>query len=192
MCYKITTAHIDCKEDNIKKVSLLMIHCRGLCEQDYWGRTPLHLAIIYKSQATLKIFQNALQKEISPQNLKNNNNINKNLKFIKNLKKLFKIYDHDGDTILHKAVKYNLTKIVEFLLKFCKKFNINVNNYEVLGSGDSILHLAIVENLLKMTKIIIEINPSLRYVRNYAGNLPQDAKNLSMEMQMLFLDSGER
>lgn len=171
------SSHDSFIEEDITKVDILIKTGRGLCQRDYFGRTPLHAAIAFKSSETIKLFQEVLETLISSNKDKNN------LKAI--FKEIFEKYDHEGDTVLHKAVKLNYLEFVKVALKFCKFIKLNVVDYEKLGNGDSILHLAVRENLLEMTEIIIEEVPKLLDVENYGGTLPQDIPNISPKLKNL-------
>lgn len=182
-----TSTHYYSKQDNINKVLSSITHRRGICQRDIQGRSLLHMAILCQSQSTIHIYQYFLEEQIAQCAC-----VNTDGNIVEHFKNLFKIYDYDGDTVLHKAVKYNLVEFVKVVLKFYEKFHLNVADYEKLGSGDNILHLAIRGNLLEMAKTIIEMKPSLLQVKNYGGKLPQDVTNKTLEMRMLLLDILER
>lgn len=138
-----------------------------LCKQDYYGRTILHIIIEQNDNVLVQLFRRFYQQHTEMEYTEKEDMLTKELK------NLLKIYDHQGYTILHRAVKYNLLDLVEDILKFCKKFKINLADYELLGTGDSILHLALKGKLFKMCKLILEYEPVLADVKNYAGHLPE-------------------
>ena len=138
--------------------------CDNFCIQDYFGRTILHVIIEQNDDVLLQLFGRLYQQQTEYGY--------KNVQLMDELKNLLKIYDDQGYTILHKAIKYNKLAFVKDILEFCEYFQVNVADYELLGTGDSILHLAVKHNLKDMSELILSYIPTLANVKNYPGDLP--------------------
>lgn len=172
--------HYACKLNKSRQIeSFINIGC-SLCQQDIQGRTPLHIVIEMQHTEALDIFSKLFKQKY----LEGKNKI-RNKRLTEDLKKLFRIYDHQGYTVLHRAVLNNMTQLVEDMLRFCLKHNINVADSEVLGCGDSILHLAVKRNLIDMAKLIYEYIPKFLNVSNYGGKNPSDYESITLEMKMV-------
>ncbi|KAI8122711.1 hypothetical protein FF38_03774 [Lucilia cuprina] len=160
--------HLACQFNEAKYINQLITLKCPIFKQDFYGRTPLHVALQRQHKKCIEEFERLLR---SVNNLHDNDILNKE-ELIKNLRKMFDVYDHNGYTILHLAVLKNLPTLVKVMLEFCLKFKVNVLDKEVLGSGNSILHLAVENNFKNIENIIVDkIKESVNQA-NYSGKTP--------------------
>ncbi|XP_046801814.1 NF-kappa-B inhibitor alpha-like isoform X2 [Lucilia cuprina] len=160
--------HLACQFNEAKYINQLITLKCPIFKQDFYGRTPLHVALQRQHKECIEEFERLLR---SVNNLHDNDILNKE-ELIKNLRKMFDVYDHNGYTILHLAVLKNLPTLVKVMLEFCLKFKVNVLDKEVLGSGNSILHLAVENNFKNIENIIVDkIKESVNQA-NYSGKTP--------------------
>lgn len=158
-------------------VPFLVNGCR-LSEQDFMGRTPVHVALENGHEECLQEFLKILKiydklKEVTQ----------------KDILRVFHVYNHNGLTILHETVLHDKKDLIKDMLNFCIKTNLNVVDHEVLGTGDTLLHLIARKNRLEMGQIVCDFLPQLLTRENYAGILPQDAVGVSEEMKELFISN---
>ncbi|XP_065357426.1 uncharacterized protein LOC135951670 [Calliphora vicina] len=150
--------HMACQMNKFKRIRpLIGLGCH-INEQDYIGRTPLHVALAKQHidcvAEILFIF----------------NNISKYPKEVEtDLMKMIGAYNHDGHTVLHAAMLGQYNELCEAILMFMHKHDMNVLDFEVLGSGDSIAHLAVKHNLITIRPLIEKYVPNYKMVNNYAG-----------------------
>ncbi|XP_065355462.1 uncharacterized protein LOC135949928 [Calliphora vicina] len=162
--------HMACQMNKFKRIRpLIGLGCH-INEQDYIGRTPLHVALAKQHidcvAEILFIF----------------NNISKYPKEVEtDLMKMIGAYNHDGHTVLHAAMLGQYKELCEAILMFMRKHNINVLDFEVLGSGDSIAHLAVKHNLMTIRPLIVEYVPNYEMVQNYAGIMVEELEDEMLE-----------
>ncbi|KNC31034.1 hypothetical protein FF38_03770 [Lucilia cuprina] len=165
--YRENLLHLSCQYNEPQHIKQLIALKCPIFKQDFYGRTPLHVAIQRQHKECIDEFVQIL---ISVINRSQGNADEEEL--IVNLRKMFGVYNHDGYTILHLAVIQNLPMVVKVMLDFCLKFKINILDREVLGSGDSILHLAVKNNFKDIENIIVDkIKESINQP-NYSGATP--------------------
>ncbi|XP_023298577.2 uncharacterized protein LOC111681089 [Lucilia cuprina] len=163
--------HWACKMDYSKSIRpLIGLGCH-INQQNMWGRTPLHIALTERRDACISeiqlIFKNYLQ-------------YSENVK--KDLINMLKTYNHNGYTVLHEAVLNRYYELFEIMLIFMTEHNLNILDYEVLGSGDSIAHLAAKNNtLMDIDSIIMKYIPNYMSVKNYAGIMVKDLNEMFSE-----------
>ncbi|XP_073831323.1 nuclear factor NF-kappa-B p110 subunit-like [Musca autumnalis] len=144
----------------------------ALHEQDINGRTPLHLAIDYKHSDCVEKIQELL---------KNHSLYGRDVET--SLKKMLQVYTLQGITVLHLAVLENLPELLEVMLDFCQRHDIDVTQYEVMGSGDSLAHLVVKSNSCTMFELLKKYIPNYLKLENYAGNTIADICDISDQMK---------
>lgn len=183
--------HLAISVDNWKMIKKLIESGCSMLKQDFWGRTPLHLALAYNHQQCIDMFikeyqtvideyeaKNELNKQIFMHELKlalaseNENNFEK--KHLDNLIHLFEVYNHDGYTVLHLAINFGNLALIGVMLKFAKIFQINIEEHGTLGSGDSILQVAVQNGNRDIVKLIVENFPELVTYPNYSKSIPKE------------------
>ncbi|XP_065358258.1 uncharacterized protein LOC135952310 [Calliphora vicina] len=162
--------HMACQMNKFKRIRpLIGLGCH-INEQDYIGRTPLHVALAKQHidcvAEILFIF----------------NNISKYPKEVEtDLMKMIRAYNHDGHTVLHAAMLGQYKELCEAILMFMHKHDMNVLDVEVLGSGDSIAHLAVKHNLMTIRPLIEKYVSNYKMVKNYAGIMVQELEDKMLE-----------
>uniref|UniRef100_A0A1I8PNY5 Rel homology dimerisation domain-containing protein n=1 Tax=Stomoxys calcitrans TaxID=35570 RepID=A0A1I8PNY5_STOCA len=166
--------HYACIRNKANAIKPLVgIGC-DLQQQDWQGRTPLHLAIENAHKECISKFEHLLEiYHQYPEEVQE--------KFIK----MFNVYDHLGHTIVHSAVKAGLTTLFEAMLKFCQAHNMDITRHEILGSGDSVIHLIAKGNLIDMLPLVKEYIPNYLTIQNYAGETAPDLEDLCQNMSEL-------
>lgn len=155
--------------EEIKK--LIELDCKMLFEQDFRGRTPLHIAIEENVCQCMDEFRDILQGyQRQPTSVR------------LALRNMLQAYSHRGHTVVHAAVKADLPELLKDLIECSKLMKHNVLDYEILGNGDSLLHLAINCNLYNVAKVIKENIPSALNYPNYAGTMPLEMLNISEDI----------
>uniref|UniRef100_A0A1I8MB32 Uncharacterized protein n=1 Tax=Musca domestica TaxID=7370 RepID=A0A1I8MB32_MUSDO len=141
------------------------------------GNTPLHLAIVNRRSDCILQIQQLLQEHAAYDN-----------KVDSSMVKMTKVYNRQGYTVLHLALLENLPELLGILLEFCKQKQIDVTEYEVLGSGDSLGHLAVkTKASTEMLKVLEEYVPNYLLIENYAGDTAaavDEIEEISDEMEM--------
>ncbi|XP_037808283.1 nuclear factor NF-kappa-B p110 subunit-like [Lucilia sericata] len=166
--YRENLLHLACQFNEPQHIKQLIALKCPVFKQDFYGRTPLHVAIQREHKECIDEFERILTSVI---NLPESDAVDKN-ELIGNLRKMFEVYNHDGYTILHLAVLKNCPTLVKVMLTFCLKFKINILEKEVLGSGDSILHLAVKNNFKDIENIIVDKVKDSVNQPNYSGATP--------------------
>ncbi|XP_037808273.1 NF-kappa-B inhibitor alpha-like [Lucilia sericata] len=165
--YRENLLHLACQFNEPQHIKQLIALKCPIFKQDFYGRTPLHVAIQRQHKECIDVFVRILTSVIN----RTEDNADE-MELIENLRKMFGVYNHDGYTILHLAVIKNLPTVVKVMLEFCLKYKINILEKEVLGSGDSILHLAVKNNFKDIENIIVDkIKESVNHP-NYSGATP--------------------
>lgn len=183
-------------DDDIRIIKKLIEAGCSVTKQDDQGRTPIHLAMMYKRKCCVSFFNEEFQRIIAYK--ENHNKDEKEIflnelklvlnseeikicteKCLENYKKFFEIYNHDGYTILHLAIKLGYIDFVSTMLDFAKMFEINVLDHELLGSGDSILQVALKHSKNDIANIILEKIPESINYPNYSGCIPKETNYLN-------------
>uniref|UniRef100_A0A1I8NRX8 Rel homology dimerisation domain-containing protein n=1 Tax=Stomoxys calcitrans TaxID=35570 RepID=A0A1I8NRX8_STOCA len=169
--------HYACIRNKANAIKPLVgIGC-DLQQQDWQGRTPLHLAIENAHKECISKFEHLLEiYHQYPEEVQE--------KFIK----MFNVYDHLGHTIVHSAVKAGLTTLFEAMLKFCQAHNMDITRHEILGSGDSVIHLIAKGNLIDMVPLVKQYIPNYLTIQNYAGENVPNLVDLSQMSELLKVD----
>ncbi|XP_058981676.1 nuclear factor NF-kappa-B p110 subunit-like isoform X2 [Musca domestica] len=169
--------HYACLHDKSEAIRPLVGMGIALHEQDQSGNTPLHLAIVNRRSDCILQIQQLLQEHAAYDN-----------KVDSSMVKMTKVYNRQGYTVLHLALLENLPELLGILLEFCKQKQIDVTEYEVLGSGDSLGHLAVkTKASTEMLKVLEEYVPNYLLIENYAGDTAaavDEIEEISDEMEM--------
>lgn len=130
-------------------------------QQDYEGRTPLHIALMARNdECILKIQQLIKDPSEYPK------------EFEQDIIRMFSVYDHNGYTVLHVACLGEYDDLLEIMFIFLQKHKLNILDYEVLGNGDTIAHLAFKNK--KNISLIEKYIPNYREATNYGGTTVED------------------
>uniref|UniRef100_T1PCK6 Ankyrin n=1 Tax=Musca domestica TaxID=7370 RepID=T1PCK6_MUSDO len=169
--------HYACLHDKSEAIRPLVGMGIALHEQDKSGNTPLHLAIVNRRSDCILQIQELLQIYGA---------YDENV--LASMVKMTKVYNRQGYTVLHLALLENLPELLGVLLEFCQQKQIDVTEYEVLGSGDSLGHLAVkTKASTEMLKVLEEHVPKYLLIENYAGDTAaavDEIEEISDEMEM--------
>lgn len=175
--------HMACKLNKPQFIKpLIGLKCE-VFKQDLEGRTPLHVAMFRDNNECIEQFLSVLE-ICSNLNDDDDDDATVGTKHLTdNLIKMFKMYCHQGYTVVHMAVLKNLLHLLEVMLKFCQKYHINVLDFEVLGNGNSLLHLAVENHLHEITRVIVKNVPESLKFCNYGGYLAYAATDKTLVKQ---------
>ncbi|XP_073847043.1 uncharacterized protein [Musca autumnalis] len=161
--YQLNLLHYACLHNKAASIKTLVGMGIALHEQDINGRTPLHLAIDYQHYDCIGKIQELLKDHSS-----NGRDVETSLK------QMLATYNYQGRTVLHLAVLKNLPELLEVMFDFCQRHDIDVTQYEVMGSGDSLAHLAVKTKSWTMMELLKKYIPNYMTLENYAGNTIAD------------------
>lgn len=139
---------------------LIRLGCH-INQQDYHGRTPLHIALLEKNNGCILEIQKLI-----------NDPSEYSKEFEQDVIRMFNAYNHNGYTVLHLAYLGGYDELLEDMFKFLKKHNLNILDYEVLGNGDTIAHLAFKNN--GKLSLIEKYIPNYMEATNYGGTTVKD------------------
>ncbi|XP_058981684.1 nuclear factor NF-kappa-B p110 subunit-like [Musca domestica] len=169
--------HHACLHDKSEAIRPLVGMGIALHELDQSGNTPLHLAIVNRRSDCILQIQQLLQKYDAYDE-----------KVLASMVKMTKVYNRQGYTVLHLALLENLPELLGVILEFCQQKQIDVTEYEVLGSGDSLRKLALkTKASTEILKVLEEYVPNYLLIENYAGDTAaatDEIEEISDEMEM--------